>query len=317
MSRTAAAVLSPAHPRPVQGPALVRDQATPAASIPLWRDYLTLTKPGITSFIVLTAGAGYFLAGGAGFWPLVLLLLATGLASGGASALNHLLERGPDALMRRTRSRPLVAGRIVPAAAAAWGIGLCCAGVLLAGAALPAWSAVLLAASAISYVLVYTPLKRVHPASTYAGAIPGALPILAGWTAAGAPADFAGWTLFAIVYLWQLPHFLAIARVCRDDYRSAGFRVLGVTDPGGRTAGRHSLLHAGLLIVVAPAPVLMGVLGAPYAVLALLLGLGYAARALRLVLRPNEISAAKRLFFASLLYLPLLLVAMATDRLLA
>jgi heme o synthase len=311
MSRSAGARLwSGAPPTPGAG-----------AAAPAWgrvaalacRDYLTLTKPGITSFIVLTAAAGHLLAGAADGRLLFALLASTGLASGGASALNHLLERGPDARMKRTRDRPVAAARISAGAAAAWGLGLLLAGLGLASTALPVASTALLAASVVSYVLVYTPLKRVHPASTYLGAVPGALPVLAGWVAAGEPVGVAGCSLFAIVFLWQLPHFLAIAYVCREEYRSAGFRVLGVTDQGGRTAGRHSLLHAALLVGVAPAPALLGVLGPLYGASAVLLGLVYARRALGLVRSPT-VPAARRLFVASLLYLPLLLLAMAVDR---
>jgi heme o synthase len=300
--------------RPGAGVALVRDAAGPS----LAADCLTLAKPGITTFIALTAAAGYLLGAGAA-WSgprLTLLLLATALASGGASALNQLLERDADALMRRTRGRPLPSGRLDPRVAGGYGAALVAAGLAMAAATLPSATALLLALSAVVYVGVYTPLKRIHPLSTFAGAVPGALPILAGWMAAGRGADLVGWTLFGTLFLWQLPHFLAIARLCRDDYRRAGFRVLGVTDRDGRTAGRHALLYALALVVVAPAAAYGQILGVVFAAGALLLGAAYAACAVPMV-RARGDGGARRLFLVSLVYLPALLIVMALDRVMA
>jgi heme o synthase len=313
------AVAAPRRPAPAgtsRPPAAgVRHAGGPA----LAADLFTLAKPGITTFIALTAAAGYLLGAG-GAWSgarLALLLLATALTSGGASALNQLVERDADALMRRTRSRPLPAGRLDPRAAGGYGAALIGAGLAVAAASLPPVTALLLAASAVVYVGVYTPLKKVHPLSTFAGAVPGALPILAGWTAGGRGADPVGWTLFGILFLWQLPHFLAIARLCRDDYRRAGFRVLGVTDRDGRTAGRHALCYALALVVVAPAAAVGQVLGVVFATGAVVLGVGYAACALQMVRARGDDGGARRLFLVSLVYLPALLALMALDRVLA
>jgi protoheme IX farnesyltransferase len=278
--------------------------------------YVELTKPGITRLVSLTAAAGFYLAsrGGVDVAALIHTIIGTALVASGASALNQYLERGPDALMRRTANRPIPSGRISPRAALAfaWAVSVFGVAYLLALVNVPA--ALADALTLLIYVFAYTPLKRVSSLSTLVGAVPGALPVLAGWVAAGGSlAEPAGWALFAILFLWQIPHFLALAWMYRDDYRRGGFVMLSLDDSdGGRTA-MQSVNYAFALTLVSVAPTLVGLTGTAYFVGAIVLGAALVAVS-GAVLRRRGDRDARRLFFASVIYLPLLLVLMVLDK---
>ena len=278
-------------------------------------DFIALTKPRITGLVLGTAAAGFYLAARGPVAPALLAhaLVGTALVASGTNALNQWWERDADALMQRTRRRPLPSGRLSPVAAFvfAWAIGLLGVGYLLW--AVNAITALLAAATLLSYVFLYTPLKRRTPHSLLVGAVPGALPILGGWTAAGGALTPAAWALFGILFLWQLPHFLALAWMYRDDYRRGGFKVAGVRDADGRGTGRQSLGYAIALVALSLAPSWWGLTGAWYAAGALLLGLPLVGLAGRLALRPVP-QSARRLFLGSVIYLPLLLILLAADK---
>ncbi|MGH7751813.1 MAG: heme o synthase, partial [Gemmatimonadales bacterium] len=229
------------------------------------------------------------------------------------NALNQIAERDADARMRRTRARPLPAGRLAVPEALTFAAGLSLSGLLVLVVWVNPLTAALAAATLASYVLVYTPLKRVTTLNTLVGAVPGALPVVGGWTAAGGDLSPAAGALFWILFLWQLPHFLALAWLYRDDYRAGGFRMLGATADESAEAGRVVVLYALALLPVSLLPTLFGVTGRWYFAAALLLGLGYAACGALQALRPAT-AHARRLFLASVLYLPLLLFFMVVDK---
>lgn len=279
---------------------------------PLLSDLLALTKPRITALVVATAAAG-FLAAGGGLGPgLVHLLAGTALLAGGTNALNQLLERDADARMERTRRRPLPDGRLSPAAAATFATLLVTGGGAWLLVGTNALTAGLGVASTVLYAAAYTPLKRRSPISLVVGAVPGALPALGGWTAARGRVDPAGLALFGIVFLWQLPHFLALGHQLREDYRRAGFSVLAVEDPSGARSGRAAVLSALALLPVALLPTLLGVAGWGYGALAAATGAVYLASSARFAARKGD-DEARSLFRVSLAYLPLLLVALVVD----
>jgi protoheme IX farnesyltransferase len=279
-------------------------------------DYIALTKPRLNLLVVLTSAAGYYLGDGMStgawaLWGMVQAIGGTALVAGGAAALNQLYERDTDAMMRRTRMRPLPDGRVAPADARVFGLALAVSGLaLLAFAGITA--ALLALATLVVYLVVYTPMKRRSPAATLVGAIPGALPPLIGWTAARGDISLGGWTLFAIVFLWQIPHFMAIAWMYRDDYRTAGFPMLAVIDPGGRRAGRQAFWYALALVPVSLTPSLVGVSGSGYRWTALLLGTCLLAIAAWFERARSE-QAARWLFIGSITYLPLIWMAMVLD----
>ncbi|MGH9363600.1 MAG: heme o synthase, partial [Thermoanaerobaculia bacterium] len=281
-------------------------------------DLVELTKPGITLMVVLTAGLGFLLARGDARLSWLLLvhtLVGTGLVSAGASALNHLLEREVDARMRRTAERPLPAGRLDPDLALLFGVGLAVAGLLELALAVNLLTALLGALALAGYLFAYTPLKRVSPLNTVVGAVPGAIPPLMGWAAVRDGLDPAAWALFGILFLWQMPHFLAIAWLCREDYARAGFPMLTVHDPEGTRTARQVILYGAALVPISLLPAVQGLLGVPYFLGALLLGLAYLAFGLDFA-RRRSTPAARRLMLASILYLPALLAAMLLDGLL-
>ncbi len=298
----------------IQNQGAVRESRAPGARI---SDFYRLTKPGITRMVLLTSAAGFYLGGtGSTFgWILfVHALIGIGLASSGAGALNQYLERELDAKMHRTRDRPLPAGRLDPEAARSFALALCVAGVVYLWLLVNVTTAVVVALTIISYAAVYTPLKRRTSLSTLVGAVPGALPIVAGWTAAGGSLGTGAWTLFWILFLWQIPHFLALAYIYREDYRRAGFVMLTLNDEDGATTARQALLYGLTLLPVSLMPTLIGVTGSVYYFGALTLGVGFAWVGLRLSLAPSERRAAK-LFLASVVYLPVLLLLMVVDTL--
>ena len=289
-----------------------RADAIPAAPTRA-NDFLELAKPRITFLVVVTAAVGYVLAPGS-FDPAVLFALVVGTAfvSGGASALNQLLESDADARMERTRNRPLPAGRMSPRDARVFGLALCGFGLALLASAHWVSAALGLAAGAI-YVLVYTPMKRRTSLCTVVGAIPGALPPMMGWAAGRGTLDAGAWALCAVLFLWQLPHFLAIGWMFRDDYARGGFPMLTVTDPDGSSTGRQMVLYSAALI---PVTLLSGALassGRGFLWGAVVLGATFLGFSLRFA-RTKSVSAARRLFLVSILYLPLLLGLMVLDR---
>ena len=284
-----------------------------------WRrlgDYLALTKPRVVAMVLVTTAVGFHLgsAGGPLFLPLLYTLAGTALAAGGTLALNQYMERDLDARMDRTRRRPLPEGRVHPGEALVLGCALLVAGVALLARAGEPLAAAVTAAIAATYLLLYTPLKRVSSLCSLVGAIPGALPPVAGWAAARGTLGPEPWILFAIMFLWQIPHTLAIGRLYRDDYARAGIRVLPVVDRDGRTTGVQAVTNCLALLPVAILPTLVGLAGAIYFLIALVLGLAFLWSAVGLA-RGGRAADARRLLFTSLVYLPVVLAVMALDKL--
>ncbi len=278
-------------------------------------DWLELTKPRITIMVLLTAGIGVLLAAivRPSFELVVATLLGTWLVAAGSSALNHALEGPYDALMERTANRPVPAGRMKAKTAAGFGLLLGCGGLLLLAWAVNWTTAVLGLVAFLGYVVVYTPLKPVSSLATIVGAVPGAIPPMMGWTAVTGELHVGAWTLFGILFLWQLPHFLAIAWICRADYARAGFPMLPVVQPDGISTARQMVLYSVALIPVSLAPTVAGLAGRGFFVGALLLGLGYAGCAVGFA-RDRSTRAARRVLLASVLYLPAVLGVLALDR---
>jgi protoheme IX farnesyltransferase len=277
-------------------------------------DFLALSKPRITTLVVLTAAVGYALAAPV-FQPGVFLavLCGTALVAGGASALNQYLEREADGRMHRTRGRPLPAGRLTPAEGLLFGLAISGAGLAVLAAGTTPLTVALGMAALASYVLVYTPLKRVTSLCTVVGAVPGAIPPLMGFAAARGSLDRTAWALFAILFLWQLPHFLALAWMYRDDYARGGFPMLAVSDTDGASSGRQALLYAAALLPVTLAAGLFAHAGMAFLWGALAAGVVFFLCA-ALFARRREVAWARRLFFASVLYLPAVLGLMVWDR---
>jgi protoheme IX farnesyltransferase len=270
-------------------------------------DYLELTKPRVAVLVLFTVAAGVLLGGaGRALDPMVLLhtVLGTALVAGGASALNQLLERHSDALMRRTANRPLPSGRLQPAEVLVFGLALGAGGVLYLLLTLSHPLAALVAAvTFVCYVGVYTPLKPLTPLNTLVGAFPGALPPVIGWAAARGAITLDAVALFLILFLWQVPHFLAIAWIYREEYARAGLRMLPVVDRDGRATGRQMVTYCLALTVVSLGPVILGWAGLLYLGGALLLGGGFLGTALAFRREPG-VRPARRVLRASLVYLP-------------
>lgn len=277
-------------------------------------DFVDLTKPRLNLLVVVTSAGGFYLAS-SGTRPLLTMIAAsigTALVACGAAVLNQVLERDTDALMERTRMRPLPAGRVTSSDAAIFGFALGAAGLALLFSAANLLAVLIALATIVIYLLIYTPLKRRSPLATLVGAVPGALPALIGWTAALGKPSAGGWALFAIVFLWQIPHFMAIAWMFRDDYRRAGFPMLSVVDPEGRRVGREAVVWAAALVPVSLTPVLAGISGAAYGWLAAVLSIALLVLAIRFAATRSDASA-RTLFFGSITYLPLLWAAMMLD----
>jgi protoheme IX farnesyltransferase len=296
-------------------PVLVADAPASPARLRV-ADYLELTKPRVAVLVLVTVGVGALLAAGRSVDVALLFhaVAGTALVAAGASALNQLLERTPDSRMRRTENRPLPAGRLHPIEVLLFGLLLAAAGLAYLVVALPSPTAAVVAAvTFVGYVAVYTPLKRVTTLNTVIGAVPGALPPVIGWTAVRGEIGPEAWALFAIVFLWQLPHFLAIAWIYRDDYARAGHRMLPVVDPDGRRTARHMAGWCVLLLAASLAPAFFGAARWPYLAGAVLLGLGFLARALAFGAARDD-RQARKVLRASLLYLPGLLALLLLDR---
>ncbi|PYR62003.1 MAG: protoheme IX farnesyltransferase [Acidobacteria bacterium] len=279
-------------------------------------DFVALAKPRLNFLVVASAMAGYAMAGmeGLGATRLLGTLAGTGLVAGGASALNQLLERDTDALMRRTRMRPLPDHRVQPREALVFGWALAAIGLLILAGTANLLAASVALATLLIYIGVYTPMKRLTSLATVVGAVPGALPPIIGWAAARDALSIEAWTLFGIVFLWQLPHFLAIAWMFRDDYTRAGFAMLPVLEPDGRSTARQALAYAAALVPVSLAPTLFRLTGALYFGGALILGVAFLWLTFRFA-RTRSMQDARRLFFGSIIYLPLVWILMIVDRL--
>jgi protoheme IX farnesyltransferase len=266
--------------------------------------------------VVASTLVGYAMAPGEplGLLQVAGLLLGTGLVAGGASAFNQVLERDLDALMRRTRSRPLPDQRLQPLDAVLFGSALTLVGILLIVAVSNLLAGGVALATLVIYTAIYTPLKRRSSFGTVIGAIPGALPPLIGWTAVAGEITVEAWTLFGIMFLWQLPHFLAIAWMYRDDYARAGFKMLPVIEPDGRSTGRQAVAYATALVPLSLAPTAMHMSGDIYLAGALVLGLAFLWLVFKFA-RTRAVADARRVFFASIVYLPLLWILMIADKL--
>jgi heme o synthase len=276
--------------------------------------YVSLTKPRIVVMVLVTVGVGFLLGARGSAHPatLSLTLLGTALVAGGASTLNQWMERARDARMRRTANRALPRGRLGAVEAASFGVGLG-----LAGTAILLWGANWLAAAvAVStlllYVFVYTPLKPWTTLNTAIGAIPGALPPVIGWAAATETLGIEAFALFLIVFLWQFPHFLAIAWIYREDYARGGLKMLPGVDPQGALTGRQASIYALALIPAGLLPATIGLAGPVYFIGALVLGLLYLVVAIQFWTGVSE-SAARRLLRMSFIYLPLVLLLLVLN----
>ena len=278
-------------------------------------DYLELTKPRLSLLVLATTAAGFWLGVHSVDQQgrLFPLLIGTALVVGGANALNEWLERAPDARMHRTRHRPLPAGRLTPQAALHFGLGSSLIGIACLAVTVNGLSAGLAAASWASYVLVYTPLKRTTPLCTLVGAIPGSLPPVIGWAAARNAVGLEAWVLATLLFVWQLPHFLAIAVLYRDDYARAGFKMLPVIEPNGWITSRQIILYGLVLLPVSLFPSLIGIGGPAYFYGALILSLAFLWLAVRSAL-VRSLPASRQLFLASVVYLPILLGLLAWNR---
>ncbi|MET0211433.1 MAG: heme o synthase [Vicinamibacterales bacterium] len=288
----------------------------PATSVARSRhaDFVTLTKPRLNSLIVVTTLATYFLGGGneLPWMQLVHTLIGTALVAAGASAFNQWWERDTDRLMRRTRLRPLADRRLHPQDGLWFAVLLTALGIADLTLGVNPLTAAVAVATLVSYVLLYTPLKLRTSLSTIVGAIPGALPAVIGWTAATNTLSIEGWVLFGIVFLWQMPHFLAIAWMFRDDYAAAGIPLLPVIQPDGRTTGHQAVLYTAGLIPVSFLPTAVGLASAYYLVGAMVLGAVLIVLSLEFA-TTRGMPAAKRLFFGTILYLPLLWAVLLAD----
>jgi protoheme IX farnesyltransferase len=278
--------------------------------------FYELTKPGIAGYVMVTAGVGYLVAAGgrADFLPVIWTLLGTVLATGGALALNQFVEWELDALMQRTRSRPIPSGRLGPKEAFLFGNLLTLGGIGLLFLTVGWLPAVLTAISALSYNLVYTPLKKVSYISTLAGAFPGAMPTLIGWSAATGGLSLEAGAVFAIAYLWQLPHVLSLGWLLRKDYARAGFYLIPRSDPEGRLIAWHITAFSATLALVGVSPTWLGLTGIPYLVGMIILGMGLLSLSIG-TLKEDRLTAAaaRRVFLGSLLYHPLFLLLLLVD----
>ena len=275
-----------------------------------------LVKARLTLLVLLTTLVGFYI-GWRGvpmnYWLMFHSLLGTALVAAGAAALNQLLEREHDARMRRTASRPLPSGRLQPVTVMLFGGACSVAGLVYLALLVNALTAVIGAVTLVSYLFIYTPLKRLTWLNTAVGAVPGALPPLMGWAAARGELAGGGWALFAILAFWQIPHFFAIAWIYREEYAKAGFKMLPVEDTDGQRTARQAVSHALGLLPVSLLPFLFQLAGPIYLIGALVLGTAFLVTAI-LFARELTVARARQLFFMSIVYLPLLLAALVLDK---
>ena len=286
-----------------------------AARATTFSDYVELTKPRITMLVVLTTLIGSCLAsiGGIDYLLLFHTLLGTAMIAAGASCLNMVLEWDADARMRRTESRPIPSGRLSVSQAIYFGCVISACGILYLLVLVNPLTSLLATITAGLYLFAYTPLKKRTPLCTVVGAIPGAIPPMMGWTAVRNSLDFPAFWLFAILFLWQLPHFLAIAWLYREDYARGGFPMLPVVDPKGTSTSRQIIAQTFSLMGVSLVPAILGFFGSTYLIGAAILGVIFVAMGIRLAMTKSSASA-RRLLLTSVIYLPLLMTLMVADR---
>jgi protoheme IX farnesyltransferase len=277
--------------------------------------FVSLTKPRLNLLVLLTTMGGLYVAAPGGVSASLALhtLMGTALVAGGAAALNQVWERHTDRLMRRTSTRPLPGRRLEVGESTIFGIGLSAAGLVQLAVAVNITAAWVAGLTLVSYVLFYTPLKTRTSLATLVGAVPGALPPVIGWTAAAGEVSLPAMILFGIVFFWQMPHFLAIAWMHREDYARAGIPLLPVLEPDGRRTGQQALQYAVALAPVSLLPVLVGLAGTAYALVALVLGMAMIWFSAQFA-RHRSIATARRLFLFSLAYLSVLWIALVADR---
>ena len=278
--------------------------------------FAELVKARLTALVLLTTFVGYYLGerGTVDYLRMFHVLFGTALVAAGAAALNQWLERDYDAKMRRTASRPLPSGRMQPATVAIFGGACSVTGLIYLAALVNPLTSVVGAVTSVSYLFLYTPLKRVTWVNTLVGAIPGALPPLMGWTAARNELSGEGWALFAILAFWQIPHFMAIAWLYREEYAKAGFIMLPNVDEGGSRTAQQAVSNTIALLLASLCPFAFGLNGKIYLVAALVLGAGYCWCAVRFA-RQLTAPRARQLFLASIIYLPLLIAALVGNKL--
>jgi len=281
-------------------------------------DYWALTKPEVNSLIAVTTLAGFYLGYPihSHYFPFALLahtLLGTFLVASGTGTLNQFFERSYDAQMRRTARRPIPAGAVEPASALHFGIFLSIAGSLYLAVAVNVLASLLAVLTLVTYLFLYTPLKRETPLCTLVGSLPGAMPPLIGWAAASGNLGLGAWVLYAFVFLWQFPHFMAIAWMYRDDYARAGYLVLPHDERRGRFMAWQSVMPLVVLALMTPTPVFLGQAGLLYLIGASVLSSGFLCFGAQLAIRKSNL-AARQLLFASIVYLPLVFVLMVFEK---
>jgi protoheme IX farnesyltransferase len=292
------------------------DSASVAAPPSRLADWMTLAKVRLNALVVATTAGGYYMAaeGDVDLVRLAVTCAGTALVAAGASAINQVTERDTDALMDRTRSRPVAGRRMSPLEGRVVAAVLSAAGLVILGVTINLLSMWVALATLLSYAVLYTPMKRYTSFSTVVGAIPGALPPMIGWAASrGSIDEVAGWSLFFIMFIWQLPHFLAIAWIYREDYGRAGLPMLTVIDHSGAMTGRQSVLWAATLLPVSVLPTAVNLASQVYGVGVLVLGFALFALTVRFGLNRSKANA-RAVFFASIIYLPLLWALMAVAK---
>lgn len=283
-----------------------------------WRDWFSLTKPEITFLVTISALAGFILASenGVDGWLLIWTLVGISLTSAGGCALNHYLEWELDGLMKRTAYRPIPSGRILPETAKWFGVALVVVGVGLLCPLTNPLTGLLAAATVALYVFVYTPMKRKSTLNTLVGTLPGALPVLGGWTAATGSVGAGGWVLFGVLLCWQMPHFYALAWMYKKDYEKGGFAMLTVSDPEGTATAQQMVFYTVGMIVCSIIPTFLGLSSWIYLIGALALGIWFMVPVLKFYFS-RSVLHAREVLKASVMYIPLLLLAIIVDRLLA
>jgi protoheme IX farnesyltransferase len=278
-------------------------------------DFLALTKPRLNVLVVATATAGYYMGAGSETSLMTLLhtVVGTAFVAGGSAVFNMVLERRVDSMMKRTRLRPLADGRLTPSEAIWFGVSLSAIGLAQLALGVNLLSAAVALITLVTYIAWYTPAKQRTAFSTVIGAIPGALPPMIGWAAATGRLSIEAWLLMAIVFFWQMPHFLAIAWLYREDYARAGFPLLPVIDPDGSSTARQATAYAAALLPVSLTPTLVGLTSGLYFAGALVLGCALLALTWRFA-RERTGHNARWLFFGSIIYLPVLMVLMVSTR---
>lgn len=278
-----------------------------------FQDYLELAKPRLLSLVLLSASVGFYLAArNISFLSYFGVILATAFVGAGAMALNQVMEHEADAKMIRTRNRPVAAGRITPVHGLIFGLAATFSGIAYLFFSVNPQSAVFAALTSLSYLLIYTPLKKRTSLATFAGAIPGALPPLIGWSAAGGEFNVQALSLFLIIFFWQVPHFLAIDWMYKADYARAGFPTLAVLDPDGKIVGRQMVLNMSALLCVSLLPTIFGMTGSVYFFGVFLLGICFAAVIIYTL--PNLDERARYVLRASVAYLTLVFILMVGDK---